>query len=168
MAAVDESMDFSTASVDSSFDMENYNPNQKANKSTKASGSNNKSKKTVEETYQKKTQLEHILLRPDTYIGFTQSVTQPMFRVKIKMRSRLFVAKLLFVTATMLLLQSDKATTMLLQSMTMSGQDPGEQQMTKKLALPPVWYEIEEGGITALRKANEATFSMRRMKKIGC
>ena len=32
--------------------------------------------------------------------------------------------------------------------------------MTKKLALPPVWYEIEEGGITALRKANEATFSM--------
>ena len=162
MAAVDESMDFSTASVDSSFDMENYNPNQKANKSTKAGG-NNKSKKTVEETYQKKTQLEHILLRPDTYIGFTQSVTQPMFRVKIKMRSRLFVAQLLFVTATMLLLQSDKATTMLLQSMTMSGQDPGEQQMTKKL-----WYEIEEGGITALRKANEATFSMRRMKKIGC
>ena len=27
-------------------------------------------KKTVEETYQKKTQLEHILLRPDTYIGY--------------------------------------------------------------------------------------------------
>ena len=91
MAAVDESMDFSTASVDSSFDMENYNPNQKANnkatKSTKApvakkaaaGGSNNKSKKTVEETYQKKTQLEHILLRPDTYIGSTESVTQPMF-----------------------------------------------------------------------------------------
>lgn len=25
--------------------------------------------KTIEETYQKKTQLEHILLRPDTYIG---------------------------------------------------------------------------------------------------
>ena len=92
MAAVDESMDFSTASVDSSFDMENYNPNQKANnkatKSTKApvakkaaaGGNNNKSsKKTVEETYQKKTQLEHILLRPDTYIGSTESVTQPMF-----------------------------------------------------------------------------------------
>jgi len=30
----------------------------------------NKSKKTaVEEIYQKKSQLEHILLRPDTYIG---------------------------------------------------------------------------------------------------
>ena len=30
-------------------------------------------KKTIEETYQKKTQLEHILLRPDTYIGSTES-----------------------------------------------------------------------------------------------
>ena len=28
-----------------------------------------KSKTTVEEIYQKKSQLEHILLRPDTYIG---------------------------------------------------------------------------------------------------
>ena len=36
-------------------------------------------KKTVEETYQKKTQLEHILLRPDSYVGSTESVTQPMF-----------------------------------------------------------------------------------------
>ena len=26
-------------------------------------------KKTIEQIYQKKTQLEHILLRPDTYIG---------------------------------------------------------------------------------------------------
>lgn len=25
--------------------------------------------KTIEETYQKKTPLEHILLRPDTYVG---------------------------------------------------------------------------------------------------
>ena len=29
-------------------------------------------KKTVEETYQKLTQLEHVLLRPDTYIGSTE------------------------------------------------------------------------------------------------
>jgi len=36
-------------------------------------------KKTVEERYQKKTQLEHILLRPDTYIGSVKTVTQPMF-----------------------------------------------------------------------------------------
>lgn len=28
-----------------------------------------KSGKTIEETYQKKTQLEHILLRPDAYVG---------------------------------------------------------------------------------------------------
>ena len=36
-------------------------------------------KKTIEQTYQKKTQLEHILLRPDTYIGSTEQITQPMF-----------------------------------------------------------------------------------------
>ena len=41
--------------------------------------SSGKKKKTVEETYQKKTQLEHILLRPDSYVGSTESVTQPMF-----------------------------------------------------------------------------------------
>ena len=37
-----------------------------------ASGSTNKkpsSKTAIEDIYQKKTQLEHILLRPDTYIG---------------------------------------------------------------------------------------------------
>ena len=28
-----------------------------------------KQKQTIEQIYQKKTQLEHILLRPDTYIG---------------------------------------------------------------------------------------------------
>ncbi|XP_047341634.1 DNA topoisomerase 2 [Impatiens glandulifera] len=32
--------------------------------------------KTIEETYQKKTQLEHILLRPDTYIGSIEKHTQ--------------------------------------------------------------------------------------------
>lgn len=33
-------------------------------------------KRTVEQTYQKLTQLEHILLRPDTYIGSVEAVTQ--------------------------------------------------------------------------------------------
>lgn len=33
----------------------------------------------VEEIYQKKTQLEHILLRPDTYIGSVEKITQPMW-----------------------------------------------------------------------------------------
>ena len=33
----------------------------------------------VEEIYQKKTQLEHILLRPDTYIGSVERITQPMW-----------------------------------------------------------------------------------------
>ncbi|OQS54833.1 top2 [Ecytonucleospora hepatopenaei] len=35
--------------------------------------------KTVEETYQKKTPKEHILLRPDTYIGSVEMDTQQMF-----------------------------------------------------------------------------------------
>jgi len=34
---------------------------------------------SVERIYQKKTQLEHILLRPDTYIGSVQTVTEPMW-----------------------------------------------------------------------------------------
>ena len=33
------------------------------------------SKKTIEQIYQKKTQLEHILLRPDSYIGSTEALT---------------------------------------------------------------------------------------------
>uniref|UniRef100_A0A7S1Z3I8 DNA topoisomerase 2 n=1 Tax=Ditylum brightwellii TaxID=49249 RepID=A0A7S1Z3I8_9STRA len=36
-------------------------------------------KKTVEQIYQKKSQLEHILLRPDTYIGSVERLTQPMW-----------------------------------------------------------------------------------------
>ena len=35
--------------------------------------------KSVEEMYQKKTQLEHILLRPDTYIGSTERITERMW-----------------------------------------------------------------------------------------
>jgi len=35
--------------------------------------------KTIEQMYQKKTQLEHILLRPDTYIGSIQKITYPMW-----------------------------------------------------------------------------------------
>jgi len=32
--------------------------------------------KSIEDIYQKKTQLEHILLRPDTYIGSTEKLDQ--------------------------------------------------------------------------------------------
>uniref|UniRef100_A0A8C9YJQ0 DNA topoisomerase 2 n=1 Tax=Sander lucioperca TaxID=283035 RepID=A0A8C9YJQ0_SANLU len=37
------------------------------------------SKLSVERVYQKKTQLEHILLRPDTYIGTVEPITQQMW-----------------------------------------------------------------------------------------
>ena len=46
----------------------------------KPSNSNNGGKKkTIEEIYQKKTQLEHILLRPDSYIGSTEAITTPLW-----------------------------------------------------------------------------------------
>ncbi|KAJ8367354.1 hypothetical protein AAFF_G00320530 [Aldrovandia affinis] len=44
-------------------------------------------KMTVERVYQKKTQLEHILLRPDTYIGSVEPVTQQMW---VSMRTPIF------------------------------------------------------------------------------
>ena len=46
--------------------MENLAPQNKM-ASKYPSGSKGKKVKTIEETYTKKTQLEHILLRPDTY-----------------------------------------------------------------------------------------------------
>ncbi len=49
------------ADLDESMDKENIGEAPVKNK-----------KKTVEETYQKLTQLEHVLLRPDTYIGSTE------------------------------------------------------------------------------------------------
>lgn len=46
---------------------------------TKKSSSVLTEEKAVEEIYQKKTQLEHILLRPDTYIGSVEHISQPMW-----------------------------------------------------------------------------------------
>ncbi|XP_031441565.1 LOW QUALITY PROTEIN: DNA topoisomerase 2-beta [Clupea harengus] len=57
----------------------------------KEGGKKDGSKKmSVERVYQKKTQLEHILLRPDTYIGSVEPVTQQMwvFDEEIGMNSR--------------------------------------------------------------------------------
>ena len=39
-------------------------------------------KQTIEKMYQKKTQLEHILLRPDTYIGSVERVQEQMWVIK--------------------------------------------------------------------------------------
>ena len=41
-----------------------------------AAGSKASKKLSVERIYQKKTQLEHILLRPDTYVGSIERATQ--------------------------------------------------------------------------------------------
>ena len=54
--------------------MENIAPNSmsglNANPERLSAGKKKKGGKTIEETYTKKTQLEHILLRPDTYGEF--------------------------------------------------------------------------------------------------
>lgn len=39
-------------------------------------------KQNIEKMYQKKSQLEHILLRPDTYIGSVERVQESMWVVK--------------------------------------------------------------------------------------
>ena len=44
--------------------------------SAEGEGKATKKRLSVERIYQKKSQLEHILLRPDTYIGSVESVTQ--------------------------------------------------------------------------------------------
>lgn len=40
---------------------------------------NKKKRMSVERIYQKKSQLEHIILRPDSYIGSDQPITQNMW-----------------------------------------------------------------------------------------
>lgn len=42
-------------------------------------GDSGPKQKTIEGIYQKKSQLEHILLRPDTYIGSVEPVTETMW-----------------------------------------------------------------------------------------
>ena len=44
--------------------------------SAEGEGKGTKKRLSVERIYQKKSQLEHILLRPDTYVGSVESVTQ--------------------------------------------------------------------------------------------
>ena len=38
-----------------------------------------KKRLSVERIYQRKTQLEHVLLRPDSYVGSVEETTQPMW-----------------------------------------------------------------------------------------
>uniref|UniRef100_A0A8C0HR06 DNA topoisomerase 2 n=1 Tax=Buteo japonicus TaxID=224669 RepID=A0A8C0HR06_9AVES len=55
-------------------------PEQPANENLRVlKGDGSKKQLSVEHIYQKKTQLEHILLRPDTYIGSVELVTQQMW-----------------------------------------------------------------------------------------
>ena len=51
----------------------------KASKVLQPTTSQNLPGKSIEEVYQKKSQLEHILLRPDTYIGSTETQQQKLW-----------------------------------------------------------------------------------------
>ncbi|XP_017601460.1 PREDICTED: DNA topoisomerase 2-alpha [Corvus brachyrhynchos] len=54
-------------------------PLRPADENARVNKSDGPKKLSVEHIYQKKTQLEHILLRPDTYIGSVELVTQQMW-----------------------------------------------------------------------------------------
>mmetsp|Transcript_76281 Transcript_76281/g.220326 ORF Transcript_76281/g.220326 Transcript_76281/m.220326 type:complete len:1247 (+) Transcript_76281:84-3824(+) len=54
--------------------------------------------KSIEQIYQKKTQLEHILLRPDTYVGSTEAQTQELW-VFDTVQSRMVQRKISYVPA---------------------------------------------------------------------
>ena len=56
-------------------DGEDYDPQE----APAPKGGKSDKRMSVERIYQKKSQLEHILLRPDTYIGSVQTVTEPMW-----------------------------------------------------------------------------------------
>ncbi|XP_042332431.1 LOW QUALITY PROTEIN: DNA topoisomerase 2-alpha [Sceloporus undulatus] len=62
--------------LDESSPLKTVNTNPKVNK---IKNEDAKKRLSVERIYQKKTQLEHILLRPDTYIGSVEQVTQQMW-----------------------------------------------------------------------------------------
>lgn len=47
-----------------------------------AGGSSKPAKNQIEKMYQKKSQLEHILLRPDTYIGSVERITDTMWVIE--------------------------------------------------------------------------------------
>lgn len=53
-----------------------------ANGTGKKTPSKKNKRLSVERIYQKKSQLEHILLRPDTYIGSVEHITQTMWVVE--------------------------------------------------------------------------------------
>jgi DNA topoisomerase-2 len=65
------SLDFDDA-FDEDMDIEEVAPSKKSSKASRED-------RPVEEIYQKKTQLEHILLRPDTYIGSTEPDSRMMW-----------------------------------------------------------------------------------------
>ena len=64
----------SSVQKDANMDMNEIQVNVNA----KADGKSNK-RLSVERIYQKKTQIEHVLLRPDTYIGSVENITQVNF-----------------------------------------------------------------------------------------
>lgn len=70
----DSSLDFCISSYEEVSSPENYTPMNSQNKRAR-----HENGKSLEEIYQKKTQLEHILLRPDSYIGSIEPDTRSIW-----------------------------------------------------------------------------------------
>lgn len=54
-------------------------------------GKGSKKRLSIERIYQKKSQLEHILLRPDSYIGSVESVTQVLLFIFHSSKTRIHI-----------------------------------------------------------------------------
>ncbi|KAL8425445.1 hypothetical protein Efla_006844 [Eimeria flavescens] len=65
--------------MSSSSEDENVCPSTSSEEEVSSKPKTKRSKKTIEQRYQKKSQLEHILLRPDSYIGSTEISTQQLW-----------------------------------------------------------------------------------------
>jgi hypothetical protein len=92
--------------VEETVEVLGENQNKGAAKPAKGNGK----KKTVEEMYQKKTQLEHILLRPDTYSKFSQELLAHSFHFTKRISTTLPYEYLTFSLSTtiLFLVQSDR------------------------------------------------------------
>lgn len=72
-----------------SSDDDDYGPPPKKGSASPKKAPGGAKGKAIEKIYQKKTQLEHILLRPDTYIGSVEAVSQVRKNSVTVLKSRL-------------------------------------------------------------------------------
>ena len=79
----------------------------------KAAGDKNNKRLSVERIYQKKSQLEHILLRPDSYIGSVETVTEKQWVYEDTTESMVQVRAVCFYLLSMVQVRAVNAVNLL-------------------------------------------------------